>query len=145
MEIKRATIEDLEAVTDLFDAYRQWYHQPGDKEGARHFLRERMENNESAIFLAIHQGVAVGFTQLYPIFSSVSMGRAWILNDMFVTPYARKLGVATSLLEAARVFAKNENAKWLLLETDDTNTAAQKLYEKNNWKRKTQYFYEQIL
>ena len=142
METRRAALSDLDFVVDLFDAYRQWYHQRSDKVAAFNFLRDRIQNNESAIFLAIHNGRAVGFTQLYPIFSSVGLGRAWLLNDMYVAPEARKQGVATSLLNAARAFAKAENARWLLLETDNTNYAAQQLYEKNGWKKKTQFFYE---
>ena len=97
----RAALDDLEALVPLFDAYRQFYAQPSDPEGARAFLSDRLKRGESVIFLAVTEGMVVGFTQLYPSFSSVSMQRLWILNDLFVTPDARNVGAGRVLLERA--------------------------------------------
>ncbi|MEM8599404.1 MAG: GNAT family N-acetyltransferase, partial [Bacteroidota bacterium] len=77
---------DLDDVALLFDAYRRFYRQPSDIEGARRFLQARMDADESAILVARmpeHDG-PVGFTQLYPFFSSVRMRGLWVLNDLFV-------------------------------------------------------------
>ena len=68
--IRRATLDDLDAIAPLFDAYRRFYHQPGDVDRARDFLRERMLHSESVVLLAQRDGTAAGFTQLYPLFSS---------------------------------------------------------------------------
>ena len=74
--VHQATISDLELLVPLFDAYRQFYRRPGDSALARQFLWERFQHNESIIFLAVRQdGSAVGFTQLFPSFSSVSAAR----------------------------------------------------------------------
>ena len=51
--IVRATIEDVPLIAPLFDGYRQFYKQPANLEGARHFLTERLEENSSVIFLAL--------------------------------------------------------------------------------------------
>jgi len=143
--IRKATIDDLGAVAPLFDLYRQFYGQPSDPGAALDFLRARMEAGESTILLAVDEGDALGFCQLYPIFSSVSMRRAWLLNDLYVRTAARGKGVATALLSAAAEFGRGQQAKWLLLQTGATNGIAQALYEKNGWMREYDLFYTKTL
>ena len=140
--VRRATKEDIEDLTVLFDLYRVWYHQPSDIAAAKKFLLQRMEKQESVIFVAIENDRLIGFTQLYPIFSSVSLQNAWLLNDLYVHATARKKGVAAQLLETARQYGCETDAKWLLLQTGNTNFTAQTVYEKNGWKRVPDYFYE---
>jgi GNAT superfamily N-acetyltransferase len=139
--IRKATIEDVHGVAELFDAYRVWYHQDSDIEKARHFLSERLCNGQSIIFIAEHNGRIVGFTQLYPIFSSVSMSNAWLLNDLFVVEEERGKGIASNLLNAARQHGCETSSKWLMLQTACDNAAAQALYEKNGWRKETDHFY----
>jgi ribosomal protein S18 acetylase RimI-like enzyme len=137
--IIRATIEHLDLVAPLFDGYRQFYKQTSNLDKARQFIKDRLIRHESVIFLALDDEAAVGFTQLYPSFSSTSMQRLWILNDLFVAPAGRRSGVGEALLERARQFAVEDGAKGLMLETAVTNTAAQKLYERLGWVRDTEY------
>jgi GNAT superfamily N-acetyltransferase len=100
--IRPATVADLKAVVPLFDAYRQFYRQPSDQDLARRFLLDRLEYNESTILLAEESNrLPVGFTQLFPSFSSLSAAPIFILNDLFVAPAARHQGVASLLLRAA--------------------------------------------
>lgn len=99
MEIVRATMSDLEEVTILFDEYRQFYGNQSDVSSAKAFLQLRLGLNESIIFLAVHEGKAIGFTQLYPTFSSVALQRAFILNDLYVTEDARGLGAGKALTD----------------------------------------------
>jgi ribosomal protein S18 acetylase RimI-like enzyme len=138
---RRATLQDLEELTPLFDAYRQFYKQPGDLANAYQFLKERLSGNESVVFMAFNENNAIGFTQLYPIFSSVSMQKAWLLNDLFVDPTARRSGAAEALLNAAKEHGIHTGAKWLLLETANDNFPAQSLYEKNGWVKAQDIFY----
>jgi len=140
--VRPATKEDIDAVTVLFDLYRTWYHQPSDIAAAKHFLQQRMENGESVIYVAEDEKKLVGFTQLYPIFSSVGLQKSWLLNDLYVHATVRKQGVATQLLEAARQHGVQTNARWLMLQTGNDNFRAQSVYEKNGWKRIPDYFYE---
>jgi GNAT superfamily N-acetyltransferase len=139
-EIIRASFEHLDTLSVLFDGYRQFYRQPPDVEAARAFLQARLANEESVIFLASGEPGGMGFTQLYPTFSSVSMKRLWILNDLFVAPHARKLGVGEALLERARTFAGETGAKGLMLETAVDNLTAQRLYERLGWERETEFY-----
>jgi GNAT superfamily N-acetyltransferase len=141
IEIVRADPSHADAVATLFDLYRQFYEQRPDLEGARRFIRERLERGESVIFLAFDRGRAVGFTQLYPSFSSVSMRRLWILNDLYVAAEARTLGAGRALLGRARAFAVETGAKGLELATATDNLTAQRLYEKTGWKKDLEFFH----
>lgn len=140
--VRRAALHDIEQLAILFDAYRQWYQQTSDVKKAKQFLTDRITNNESVIFMAYDEGKAVGFTQLYPIFTSVGMQRTWLLNDLFVDASARGKGIATQLLNAAKEHGRTTGSKWLMLQTGEDNFDAQALYEKNGWKRITDIFYE---
>ena len=132
---RQATIDDLDALVPLFDAYRQFYSQPADSDLARRFLRERLERSQSIIVIAEDGGAALGFTQLYPSFSSTRAARIFILNDLFVAPAGRKRGVGAALLAAAADYGRGEGAASLALRTGRTNLTAQSLYEAQGWKR----------
>ncbi|WP_149195982.1 GNAT family N-acetyltransferase [Luteimonas suaedae] len=133
VSVRRAELADLETVVPLFDGYRMFYAQPSDPGLAREFLRQRLQRGESVVLLAEQAGRGAGFTQLYPMFSSVRVGRTWILNDLFVAPEARGAGVARALLAAAADFACNDGALRLELETTADNQAAQALYHATGW------------
>ena len=141
MTIRQATLADLEHVVPLFDAYRQFYDYPGDVEAARAFLRERLERDEAVVFLASQGSEAIGFTLLYPGFSSLSLARNHLLNDLFVVPGGRKKGVGASLIQAAIAHARMVGAKSLSLSTARTNTTAQSLYAALGWQRDDHYLY----
>jgi ribosomal protein S18 acetylase RimI-like enzyme len=128
MEVRLVQIEDLEAVSGLFDRYRIFYNQPTDLEAARSFLSQRFEQSDSTIFVAHADDRIVGFLQLYPSFSSVSMKRVWILNDLFVEEAARNQHVAKSLISAAENFARETKAVRIILSTQVANPVAQSLY-----------------
>ncbi|MFD4816657.1 GNAT family N-acetyltransferase [Peribacillus butanolivorans] len=141
MGIQKATLNELDSLTELFDLYRVFYEQTSNFEGAREFLKERLTNEESVIFMAFDGDNPIGFVQLYPSFSSVSMMRSWVLNDLFVKGNARKKGFGEKLLKSAIAFAKETGAKGVSLETDKDNGNAQKLYEKIGFIRESNYFY----
>jgi ribosomal protein S18 acetylase RimI-like enzyme len=133
--IRRATVADLDALAPLFDAYRRFYDQPGDLPRARSFLEERLQRGESVVLLAWLNGVACGFTQLYPSFSSVRAARVWVLNDLYVDASARRTGVAQALLACAAELARGDGAIRLVLETMPDNHPAQALYQAQGWQR----------
>jgi GNAT superfamily N-acetyltransferase len=131
----------LDAVSPLFDSYRQFYGQSLDADGARAFVADRLAKGDSAILLASDGSHFVGFIQLYPSFSSVAMTRVWILNDLFVAATARRKGIGTKMLQAAVSFARDSNATRLVLATAVDNDAAQQLYLNQGWKLDTQFKY----
>jgi ribosomal protein S18 acetylase RimI-like enzyme len=137
--VRQATIRDLEQLVPLFDGYRQFYGRASDLRGAREFLLARFNNDESTVFIAYEDERAIGFTQLYPSFSSISLARIFILNDLFVHEQARRKGVATALMSAAVKFATALGADRLSLSTAITNNAAQALYHSAGWKRDDEF------
>ncbi|MHC4822452.1 MAG: GNAT family N-acetyltransferase [Planctomycetota bacterium] len=142
MPILRATLDHLDALVPLFDGYRCFYEQSSDKERARAFLADRLQAEDSVILLAVSgssggnpgsvdtsYAPADGFTQLYPLFTSVGTQRIWLLNDLFVAPHARRRGVARDLMEAAVDFGREDGAKAVDLATKKGNSGAKALYE----------------
>jgi GNAT superfamily N-acetyltransferase len=135
-EVRQASIFDLDTLVPLFDGYRQFYRQPSDPERARIFLAERFAHHESLILLACDEhGAGLGFTQLFPLFSSVRMARIYLLNDLFVVPDARKHGVGKALLDASAEQARALGAARLWLQTELNNVSAQALYAAAGWQR----------
>lgn len=128
-------IEHTEELTPLFDQYRVFYGQKSDEGAARGFIKGRLSLGDSKIFMAKHPSLgACGFVQLYPIYSSVRMGRAFLLNDLFVHTSARGQGIADRLMSAAEEYAKQQNAGSLILETAVDNHPARNLYQKLGWR-----------
>ncbi|BBH22846.1 N-acetyltransferase [Paenibacillus baekrokdamisoli] len=132
---RQATIQDLNELVQLFDNYRVYYERDSNRDAVREFLWNRFEHNESILFITINKesGEGVGFTQLYPSFSSVSMQRIWILNDLFVSEAYRGKQVGSRLLDAAKEYAILTKAMRIELSTAHTNETAQRLYEKNGY------------
>jgi ribosomal protein S18 acetylase RimI-like enzyme len=136
IKTRPAEARDLDAVAELFDAYRQFYEMPPDLALARRYLDERFTRRESVIFVAEDaKGALVGFTQLYPAFCSVAADRTFVLYDLFVTPAARGTGAGRALMEAAEAHARASGAARLELQTAKTNKIGQSLYESCGWKR----------
>ena len=143
LAVRRAEANDLDTLAGLFDAYRQFYKQPSDAAAARAFLAERIANDESVVLICANDHAtagphfvgaeAIGFVQLYPLFSSVRLGRTWLLNDLYVAPQARRLGAARALLDVACAYARERGALGLELETGTDNVTAQALYRSAGW------------
>ncbi|HSU78925.1 MAG TPA: GNAT family N-acetyltransferase [Candidatus Angelobacter sp.] len=141
MKIKQAELKDVDVLAELFDLYRLFYGQESDIEGAKAFLNERLSESQSTIFLATVEQKGVGFAQLYPSYSSVSMKRTWILNDLYVKKEQRGSGIGEALLQQVLDYAKETGTKGVLLETNEDNVVAQSLYEKMGFERETHRFY----
>ena len=150
MIIRQATLSDLDLLVPLFDGYRLFYRQQSDLIGARQFLHDRITAKESVVFIALLQSSpvgresreldfakaedrkAVGFTQLYPIFSSVSMERMLLLNDLFIDPEYRGQGIGKALIDTAKDLCRTTRQKGIVLQTE-TNNPAQRLYEREGF------------
>ncbi len=127
--VKKAGIHDLDELVKLFDGYRVFYEKKSDPGGARAFLTDRIKNDESVIFISRNKdGIATGFTQLYPLFSSTRMARFWLLNDLFVAPEYRGKGYSKALIEKAKELCRSTNAVGMMLETASDNYIGNQLY-----------------
>lgn len=131
-------ISRLDEIVELFDAYRVWYRKPSEEITAREFLSARLEQNESVIYAAENEaGSLVGFTQLYPLFSSTRMKRLWLLNDLFVAPEFRGRGISKQLIDRAKSLATSTDACGLMLETEKSNEIGNKLYPRCDFELET--------
>lgn len=137
--VLQAVLSDIEALIPLFDGYRQFYGRESNLEEAREFLLARFNHGESVLFIAQTAGSGIGFAQLYPSFSSVSLARTFILNDLFVAESHRQKGAGKLLIAAAVDFAKSLGAARVTLSTGVTNAPAQVLYDSCGWKRDEQF------
>jgi ribosomal protein S18 acetylase RimI-like enzyme len=124
----------------LFAGYLQFYQVPRSATEIHAFLLERLERGDAQLFIARDEhGMAQGFTQLYPLQSSLALAPAWLLSDLFVAPSARRQGVAEALMNTARAYAEASGACGLQLETAKTNLAGQALYERLGYVRDELY------
>ncbi|MCJ7468377.1 MAG: GNAT family N-acetyltransferase [Maribacter sp.] len=140
LTIIRAQEKHLAAIVPLFDAYRVFYGQPSNLVLAKKFLVERFTKNESIIFSASYKDMTVGFLQLYPTFSSVTLQSSYILNDLYVAADHRKKGIGEALLNRAKKYCLEQGYKGLALETAIDNQA-QLLYERLGWVKDTHCFH----
>ena len=140
ISIRRASQADFDTIVPLFDNYRIFYKQETDKKSVRDFLEQRFINNECIVFLAMEDGLAVGFTLLYTSFSSVSLEPLYILNDLYVKREFRQRGIGKQLLQQAQQHCHDQGFKGLALETAIDNPA-QGLYEKLGWEKDSHCFH----
>ncbi len=129
MTVKQVGKSDLKSLVDVFESYRVWYGRAADREGAKTFLSARIEEGDSIIYGAFSvSGEIVGFTQLYPLFSSTRMRRVWLLNDLFVDEAHRGQGISILLIDKAKNLARETNSAAVILETQVSNDIGNKLY-----------------
>ncbi|WP_042198431.1 GNAT family N-acetyltransferase [Paenibacillus camerounensis] len=140
----QAEWQDAELIAPLFNDYRVFYGKQPDSAGALQFIQERLRAEESVLFMALKDEAgssqAGGFVQLYPSFSSVTMQRLWILNDLYVAEHLRGLGLGKLLLEGVREYAVNRGSKGLTLTTMTDNIRAQRLYEAQGYIRDEEFY-----
>ncbi|MFJ7284030.1 GNAT family N-acetyltransferase [Pseudomonas sp. NPDC099000] len=141
MRIIQATLEHLDLLTPLFVKYREFYGSLAYPDSSRAFLEKRLRRKESVIYLALADGddKLMGFCQLYPSFSSLSLKRVWILNDIYVAEDARRQLVADNLIRTAKKMAKETNAVRMRVSTSSNNEVAQKTYESIGFKEDTEF------
>lgn len=129
MDIYHANNNHLKDLAPLFDGYRVFYKQPSDLDGATTFLKQRIEQGDSIIYIAYIDNIPVGFTQLYPLLSSVSMEPMYLLNDLYVDHNYRGQGIGEALINKAKELCVDENQKGLAIQTAFDNPA-QNLYKR---------------
>jgi len=142
MDITKASIGDLERITIIFENYRIFYRKSPDIEGSTAFLKERLTNQDSVIYIAKDgTGQITGFTQLYPSFTSTRLNKTWILNDLYVEKSHRGQGISKALISRAKKLVTETKAHGLLLETERDNQVANQLYVSTGFQLEPNNFY----
>jgi len=138
--VRRVAQDEAAVAAPLFAAYLEFYGRDYDLAAALAWLETRLSRDEAVVLVAVPpDGEPVGFTQLYPGFSSVGLRPAWVLNDLYVAEHARGQGVAERLLSAAGQVAREAGCATLTLETGRDNEAAQRLYRRLGWVEERDY------
>jgi ribosomal protein S18 acetylase RimI-like enzyme len=147
MLIKELNESDVGILLPLFEGYRKFYRNESDPEGARLFLFTRMIKREAVVFGAFAENKLLGFTLLYPLFSSVRMKPIYLLNDLFVSPEVRNQAIGKKLLLHAQEYARVKKYAGLMLETEKSNDIGNHLYPTMGFHLETGsnfYFWENI-
>ncbi len=136
--IRKATLEDLDQLTGLFDQYVVFYKKPSNYEKHKAYLKERLENNEAIVYIAFDETdskKAIGFALNYITFSSLALNKIIILNDLFVDSTIRKNGIGEKLITQTIVLANEIGSNLIRLRTAKNNIVAQGLYHKMGFVR----------
>ena len=129
-KIINAEEKHIEEIGVLFDLYRQFYKYESNLIESTNYIKERINNNESTIFIAISDAnEAIGFVQLYETFGSLDLGKIIILYDLYVKEDHRKNNIGRKLIIKSHEYAKKINAKRIQLSTAIDNYIGQSLYE----------------
>ncbi|AYG43302.1 GNAT family N-acetyltransferase [Pseudomonas sp. Leaf58] len=142
MRIIKATLEHLDLLTPMFVKYREFYGQLPYPDSSRNFLEKRLKRDESVIYLALPDDddtKLLGFCQLYPSYSSLSLKRVWILNDIYVAEDSRRMLVADHLMREAKKMAKDTNAVRMRVSTSIDNAVAHKTYESMGFREDNEF------
>lgn len=139
--IRQAAIQDLSKLVPIFDDYREYFKQQKDPAQVEHFLFEKFEHLESVIFIAQDQAEVVGFAQLYPVFSSLTLQRVWLLNDFFITEAYRGSGIGTQLFAKVKEYSRLTKSKGIELSVEHTNKKAWAFWEKQGFKLDEEFRY----
>ena len=120
----------IKEVGILFDLYRQFYKYESNLMESTNYIKDRINNNESTIFIATSDAdEAIGFVQLYETFGSLDLGKIIILYDLYVKEDHRKNNIGRQLMIRSHEYAKKINAKRIQLSTATDNFIGQSLYE----------------
>ena len=130
IKIIKAEQKHIKEVGILFDLYRQFYKYESNIIESTNYIKDRINNNESTIFIAISDAdEAIGFVQLYETFGSLDLGKIIILYDLYVKEDHRKNKIGRQLMLKSYEYAKKINAKRIQLSTATDNFIGQSLYE----------------
>ena len=146
--IRRATPSDLPALGRMgamlmrthFAFDRKRFLEPGDnaEEGYAWFLGEQLEDDVNAIVLvAERNGEVIGYVYaaLEPISWKELRDACGVIHDILVEERGRRHGVATTLMEAAMAWLKEQGAPRVVLGTAEQNEGAQRLFARLGFRR----------
>ncbi|EJR57973.1 N-acetyltransferase family protein [Bacillus zanthoxyli] len=132
IEIFEANYDDRETVINLIRMYMEFYEKPvHEKSSLDTLVNTIIKNKDLGLFyVCTVNKEPVGFATLYTTFSTLSMGRAMILNDLFVIPDYRKLGVGDMLFNTCKKYVQDNNYAYMEWVTAKDNIVAQNFYKK---------------
>jgi GNAT superfamily N-acetyltransferase len=132
MTIRKATIEDVERIADLFG-------QLGYAAQAERVERGLRALDDSALGQAFvaEAGTVLAGVAVVHLMQPIHVDAAWALLSALVVDEAhRSSGVGAQLLAAAERFALDHGCSQLELSSSATRTRAHRFYERNGYREK---------
>jgi ribosomal protein S18 acetylase RimI-like enzyme len=124
--IRRVAGMEVPSVASLFDEYRRMCGYPSERSAVLTYIRECVAGGEVIALTACDASRPLdllGFTLLYPSFSSMRLRRTWHIQDMYVVPRARRRGIGRMLMEHAVKFARQNGSEHITLLSPEENEA----------------------
>ena len=124
MEIRLATIEDIEGICLLYNEFFSYnaklqgeYYKAVKESGT--YPKSMIKSNSSDIFIATENNIVMGLihvkeTQTLP-FDSVVPHKYCEIVDLIVTASQRKKGIGSMLMDAAKQWSKARNLDYIEL------------------------------
>ena len=130
----------------LLDMYPWLFAPPGskppqwDSERAGERLSKAIASSRSTIFVAEDAGALVAFCTVYLELNSVRFGQRCWVEDFAVDPKRRSQGIGSSLLHAAKEWARTAGATHLELDSGLARKDAHRFYEREGGTRQSYTF-----
>jgi GNAT superfamily N-acetyltransferase len=126
------TDEEIEGLAEMFDQYRVHHGEASDATQSA-WLDENLSPGRLCAFVAECGGKLIGFAITMELPASLRLTHFWQIRDLFVVPTHRRLGVARTLLASVREAAIASGALRLVVQTEDDNDPALRLYTNNGF------------
>ncbi len=131
--ISAVTSEDLGELLALMRAYCDFYAARPSDEALLELSCALLADPKSEgvqLLARDERSRAVGFATVFWSWDTTEGGRIGIMNDLYVAPEARGLGIADLLVEACRETCGQRGAVRLEWQTGPENLRAQAVYER---------------
>lgn len=122
------THSEIEELAEIFDRYRTHYGEPSDVSRSACWLEQYIRTGPLRAFVAEERRSFVGFATTIEVPASLRLARFWQIRDLFVLPTHRRLGVGRALLASVRAAGIASGALRLVVQTEEDNDAALRLY-----------------
>ena len=109
------------------------YGEAPDASQSATWLERNLNSTRFRAFVAEGKGQFVGFATTMEVPASLRLGHFWQIRDLFVLPHQRRLGVGRALLDSIRAAAIAAGALRLVLQTEDDNEPAHRLYAESGY------------
>ena len=122
------TRREIEALAEIFEQYRAHYGEASNAFRSASWLDENISTSRLRVFVAEDGAKFVGFAVTMNVPASLRLAHFWQIRDLFVLPTHRRLAVGRALLATVRAVAIASSALRLVVQTEDDNDPALRLY-----------------
>jgi len=131
-EIVRVRAEHLEQLVPLMRAYCEFYEASPSDAALRGLAEALLADSERAgiqLLARDRDGTALGFATIFWTFSTLSAAPIGLMNDLYVAPAARGLGIGRELIDACARECGRRGVGELEWYTAPENKRAQSVYD----------------